>query len=56
MPTSLIRRQQTFHDLPVTTYSNGSGYSRFVEDWSERTDNHSVHFAWGAFLQASLCP
>lgn len=56
MPTSLILRQWTFSDLLVTTYSNGPGYSDFVEDWHEHTDNHRAHFAQGAFFQASLCP
>ena len=56
MPTSLIPRQQTFSDLLVTTYSNRPGYSDFVEDRCEHTDNHSAHFAQSTFLQASLCP
>lgn len=32
MPTSLIPRQYTFSDDLVTTYSNGPGYSDFVEE------------------------
>lgn len=56
MPTSLILRQETFSDLLVTTHPNRPGYSDFVEDRCEHTDNHSMNFAQGTFFQASLCP